>query len=416
MTTEPARPKGNSVKPIKSSKSVPSTALSSNKSAPGSRSKSTAKKKRSPATTTTTTTTTTTATTTTSTATQPIGVPSQEQNSTHSHSVDESKDEYRDDDLLAPLPPLPSLPPPKEPPQPQRITLNLIRKLNQQLDPGEDGAAASPDEIAERLLESKVIHLEYSNIHQLSLDGCFDAFNNVRELYLQYNSIKAIGEGLLYCNKLQLLTLHNNEISEVEGLSHLHNLEILDLSNNKINTCDYEALPPNLRILNLAKNECVLVEGHRRKACRLLTGLLRLDGEDVGEDEHDENDCVGGTKLRIYIDLEEDDGSEASGTWLPFSPADDLWVVADVFCLKFDIEGSLSRRQLVAMMRREARERGIVIEEGEREVRERRERASPLTCPSLSVPSPMSVRPLSLSPPFLSTCLANKNERDELTG
>ena len=68
-----------------------------------------------------------------------------------------------------------------------------------------------------------------------------EIFENLENLYLQYNKIAEIGVGLLKNVNLIFLAMHNNQIKNVEGLSHLKKLAYLDLSNNLI-----EDLPADL--------------------------------------------------------------------------------------------------------------------------------------------------------------------------
>ncbi|GMI53234.1 hypothetical protein ScalyP_jg1163 [Parmales sp. scaly parma] len=247
--------------------------------------------------------------------------------------------------------------------------MKLIRQQN--MSPHEE-ETLSPSEIADFLLSKNAIHLEYSNIHTAELDG-LDAFSNAREMYLQFNFIRSINEGLLYTTKLQLLTLHNNQITTLDGMFHLKRLQILDLANNQITSCgNYgeDTIPESLRILDLTGNPVTNQPNHRNLAASTLPNLTILDQVTVSEeDSHPQNDFENDNdneisslkKMKIWVDLEEDDGNSAQGTNVFFTIKSDLWAIADSFCSDHEIEGSLSRRQLVAMMKGEARERGVEL-------------------------------------------------------
>lgn len=81
-------------------------------------------------------------------------------------------------------------------------------------------------------------------------------FENLEQLYLQYNCIERIGLNSLQFNvKLQMLNLSNNKITEIEGISHLPELAFLDMSNNLIeNYNPEEDLPQSTIILRMRDN------------------------------------------------------------------------------------------------------------------------------------------------------------------
>ena len=149
------------------------------------------------------------------------------------------------------------------------------------------------------------------------------------------------------------------------GLSHLNRLEVLDLSENDIEDCGRYGkgvFPPNVTILDLSGNPVADADNHRSKAVCSLSRLKILDGLDVSESDGKNR----ATSMHIIVPLTEDDGEPAGEAVLKFDKASDLWTLADRFCNVNDIKDELSRRQLVVMMKKEARRVwGVSVKDGE---------------------------------------------------
>ena len=149
------------------------------------------------------------------------------------------------------------------------------------------------------------------------------------------------------------------------GLSHLNRLEVLDLSENDIEDCGRYGkgvFPPNVTILDLSGNPVADADNHRSKAVCSLSRLKILDGLDVSESDGKNR----ATSMHIIVPLIEDDGEPAGEAVLKFDKASDLWTLADRFCNVNDIKDELSRRQLVVMMKKEARRVwGVSVKDGE---------------------------------------------------
>ena len=176
-------------------------------------------------------------------------------------------------------------------------------------------------------------------------------------MYLQHNYIDLIGDGFELTMNLRLLFLQGNRIRHIEreSLFHLKRLELLDLSDNFIEDCGRygrDTFPPHsLSILDLKNNPVSEQPKHRNSAVSSLPRLTILDGSKVTR-EDGENEA---TRMFVMIPMLEDDGTEAGEMMLNFDRDSDLWVVADTFCNVNEIEGDGARRELVTMMKREAR-------------------------------------------------------------
>ena len=205
------------------------------------------------------------------------------------------------------------------------------------------------------LQNKKSLHLAYSRITG-GVTG-LDPFTNLTELYLQHNYIDSIGDGFELTMNLRLLFLQGNRIKHIDRTSffHLKKLELLDLSDNLIEDCGRygrDTFPPHsLSILDLNNNPVSEQSKHRNSAVSSLPKLTILDGSKVTR-EDGENEA---TRMFIMVPMLEDDGTEAGEMMLNFDRDSDLWVVADTFCNVNEIEGDGARRELVTMMKREAR-------------------------------------------------------------
>jgi len=242
---------------------------------------------------------------------------------------------------------------------PSKLSMALIRSSNLLKHEKE----LAPDEIADLLLNKKVLHLEY-----LRIGGCvqsLEPFSNLTEVYLQHNNIEEIGDGLELCTTMRLLCLGGNKLTSAEGLFSLNRLEVLDLSNNPIESYGKygkNVFPPSITILDLSQTPGAGLEGHRKKAVETLSRLKILDGKNVTEDDGENR----ASNMYIVVPLDEDDGETAGEVVLKFQRDSDLWSVADTFCKVNDIKEELARRQLVVMMKKEARRVwGVTIPDGE---------------------------------------------------
>jgi hypothetical protein len=248
---------------------------------------------------------------------------------------------------------------------PQPLTLALINKLNTS---AADRETKTADEIADVLLESVSLHLEFANL--TGPVASLDCFSNLKEIYLQGNGLTEISDGFSLCLSLKRVFLGLNRISVLEGLEHLVNLEVLDLSQNAIEELpgNYKKVLPstNLMILDLKGNPATATEeasaAHRRAAVKALPKVTIIDGLKVTAADGKEVP----EKLFITVPMEEDDGSEAQPVQLSFAQTSDLWSVAEKFCVLHDITGVLARRQLVVWMKNEARDVfGVTVQDGE---------------------------------------------------
>ena len=212
-----------------------------------------------------------------------------------------------------------------------------------------------PDETADVLLNKTSIHLAYSKI--TGGVTALDPFSNLTELYMQQNYIDSIGDGFELTINLRLLFLQGNRIRHIdhESFFHLKRLELLDISNNLIEDCGRygrNIFPPHsLSILDLKNNPVADSPKHRTSAVSSLPKLTILDGIEVTR-EDGENQA---TRMYVVVPILENDGTEAGEMMLNFDRDSDLWVVADSFCNVNEIDGEGARRELVTMMKREAR-------------------------------------------------------------
>ncbi|GMI47135.1 hypothetical protein TrCOL_g5311 [Triparma columacea] len=241
----------------------------------------------------------------------------------------------------------------------EKLSMALIRSSN--VLPHEKDLP--PDKLADLLLNKKVLHLEYLRIGGSILS--LEPFSNLTELYLQRNSIEEIGDGLELSTNLRLLCLGGNKLTSAEGLFSLNRLEVLDLSGNPIESFGRygeNVFPPSITILDLSETPAAELEGHRRKAVTTLSRLKILDNRKVTEADGDNRASC----MHIIVPLDEDDGASAGEVVLKFQRDSDLWAVADTFCKVNDIEEELARRQLVVMMKKEARRVwGVTVQDGE---------------------------------------------------
>ena len=105
-----------------------------------------------------------------------------------------------------------------------------------------------------------------------------DIFEYVQNLYLQYNKIQEIGDGLRMNPNLEFLALQSNQIKKVEGIKHLRKLSFLDLSNNLIAQYDVEEFPQNIMVLKMIENPCQkAIKDYRRQLVVHLPQLEDLD-------------------------------------------------------------------------------------------------------------------------------------------
>ncbi|GMH93777.1 hypothetical protein TrVE_jg12184 [Triparma verrucosa] len=237
-----------------------------------------------------------------------------------------------------------------------------LRTIRERALTKEESESKTPEDLADFLFEKTVLHLAYS--HLTGEITSLDPFSNLTELYLQGNSLTSISDGLELLVNLKLLFLRCNKISVVEGIQGLRRLEVLDLAQNCIEDVSKygkDVIPSqSLQVLDLAGNPCVENEGHRRMAVSTLPMLTILDGEMVKR-EDGENEA---TRMHVRVPLLEDDGSDAGFLELFFDKDSDLWSLADKFCKVNEIEGEVSRRELVMMMKKEARRVwGVVVKD-----------------------------------------------------
>ena len=86
--------------------------------------------------------------------------------------------------------------------------------------------------MAEKMIYLRTIRLDFLDVGPQIQN--LEIFEHLENLYLQYNKIIEIGQGLAMNVNLVFLALHGNQLKRVEGLSHLRRLAFLDLSNNLI--------------------------------------------------------------------------------------------------------------------------------------------------------------------------------------
>ena len=162
-----------------------------------------------------------------------------------------------------------------------------------------------------------------------------EIFEHLENLYLQYNKISEIGQGLAMNVNLVFLALHGNQLKRVEGLSHLRRLAFLDLSNNLIEDLpDVKSCLPceSMMILKLHGNpmesnsyrkRIVLAMPKLEELDRLKVvqaerlfyrGLIKLDLDKLLEQyrrERGESDAKDKMERDLYLDFMEDKGQES---------------------------------------------------------------------------------------------------------
>jgi hypothetical protein len=213
------------------------------------------------------------------------------------------------------------------------------------------------------------------NLQSSGLD-CIQPFTLLQDLYLQGNNIDDLSDSLLYCGNLKCLFLSYNQLTLKgcsESFAGLTSLRVLDLSHNRIDQVPEQnaALPKTLRILDLVGNPyrgeeaTSSISEDERELVDSLRFLNKFNGADVLQRLSNSSSSSGDVDMMmmsITIPLDNDDGtSSGKEVELPFSRNSDLLSIADQFCQEYDIEGERSRRELIVMMRREARGLGVIM-------------------------------------------------------
>jgi hypothetical protein len=165
-------------------------------------------------------------------------------------------------------------------PKPNKISLQLALKNSFTKAELGDYDQLSAEEVYEKALQLKTLHLEWQHIAEMAN---LEPFENVEVLYMQYNRIERI-EGLDFMPKLQFLALQHNRIEFLENLRHLSELEFLDLSGNLISDLDVAELPRKLGILNLLENPCTAEQGYKERILAKLPDLAYLDKVQLVDD------------------------------------------------------------------------------------------------------------------------------------
>ncbi|KAE9587143.1 putative leucine-rich repeat domain, L domain-containing protein [Lupinus albus] len=137
------------------------------------------------------------------------------------------------------------------------------------------------------LLPKGIHTLNLSRNNISTIEGLRE-LTRLRVLYLSYNRISRIGQGLSSCTLIKELYLAGNKISDVEGLHRLLKLTVLDLSFNKITTTkalgQLVANYNSLQVLNLHGNPIernISDDQLRKKVCGLLPKLVYLNKQPV---------------------------------------------------------------------------------------------------------------------------------------
>eukprot|EP00928_Gymnodinium_smaydae_P008855 TRINITY_DN13255_c0_g1_i1.p1 TRINITY_DN13255_c0_g1~~TRINITY_DN13255_c0_g1_i1.p1 ORF type:complete len:475 (+),score=68.17 TRINITY_DN13255_c0_g1_i1:113-1537(+) len=142
------------------------------------------------------------------------------------------------------------------------------------------------------------------------------------------------------CNRLDLirnLNLWGNDLHNISVLKHMPNLEVLSLSVNSVSTLadlrnlsklselylrknnirDLEEVTHlanlrQLRVLWLSDNPCATLPHYRLYVLSLLPNLLKLDSQDVTEDERRQaqRSDLSSVQTRIDADMEDDDDGD----------------------------------------------------------------------------------------------------------
>ena len=165
----------------------------------------------------------------------------------------------------------------KPSPPPATLSLAMILKTNPPLptatsSSSKSSAPPTDDEVADSLIDSKVLHLEYLNLHSRGLDS-LHPFTNLKELYLMGNRLTSVDDALEFCPNLTTLFLRSNQISNLcppnpsdpsapyTCFKSLTRLRVLDVSNNLIvlplagGRSTYTAVfPRSLNILDLSSS------------------------------------------------------------------------------------------------------------------------------------------------------------------
>lgn len=162
-----------------------------------------------------------------------------------------------------------------------------------------------------------------------------EIFEHIENLYLQYNKLSEIGNGLAMNRQLVFLALSNNQIKRIEGLSHLKQLAYLDISHNLIEAIpDVREIPANLLMLKTNGNPVQKYTKDYRKPIVLhasqlevldrvkvvqaeklaYKGLIRIDVDKMVEQyrlERQEADAKERMEKDLYLDFMETKGLES---------------------------------------------------------------------------------------------------------
>lgn len=219
----------------------------------------------------------------------------------------------------------------------QRITIHLVAQ--QCLSEGERDLAN--ETTIDRLVAITSLDLSWQRIERIE---SLELFSNLRELYIQHNSISVV-EGLDHLVSLELLALSHNRIATVEdgALSSLSSLLILDLSYNCLEeTLEPTCLPASLQSFDIRGNvklesvEIDLLELYEAT----LPNLLEFNGEHIEKNVASDvsmyvNDSRPIDDVVLHVTVEDFDGSGAKHVVkLKFSVHDDIYAIATAFCIE----------------------------------------------------------------------------------
>lgn len=169
--------------------------------------------------------------------------------------------------------------------------------------------AAPVPVLTEELLRRKAEHvdgvladMEEVALHQLELESVGDTLNRccnrLKILYLQNNIISEM-RGFERLRDLRYLNLALNNVTRIDGLQHAEFLDKLDLTVNFVDIHAFEAsiehLAPlsHLRELHLVGNPAMDWAGARAFVAARLPQLQQLDGKDITRTERIlANQCV----------------------------------------------------------------------------------------------------------------------------
>jgi len=161
--------------------------------------------------------------------------------------------------------------------RPKVISLRLVAELSMTKPELADFELLDAEEALVKARSMKTIHLEWSNIAEISN---LEPYEATEVLYLQYNCISRI-ENLEWLTKLQFLALQGNCIKEIANLESLQDLQFLDLSKNQIENLNERGLPSSINILNLKDNPCRDSVDYTMRLRARLPELVYLDGVDI---------------------------------------------------------------------------------------------------------------------------------------